>query len=391
MNNFIIKVVSFLILFLGSLRGFNIGGMRVFVLMSLLILLVLTPILKFDRKYFNFIVSFYFLVFLNLCLSPIISSELKPHLASYLGIFSAPLYGFLFFSFFNKKIEVLEKSLRLMLWVHLFFFYVQFFSFLIFHIKIDYLEFLTGEPQRTIGGIFTEETIIRTAGLSNEPASYGIFAVSSLVCLFSRDLKLDKLKIFTIASILLSFSASGIMFIATILIILFSKYLFSVKKALIYILVLLACAALYQFFIKDLIGQKPINAIFFKISNFTESQSFKIRVGNSFSVFKELSFLQKIFGTGIANTANNNYLGSFLSQFFIQGGMFFFTSILLIFYWCFFSFKVRKKFLIIAFLLTLSTHMINHLVTWYFMTILLIFEYSNENYTPNLRSKQRGS
>lgn len=385
MNNILIRMLSFLILFLGSLRGLNIGGVRVFVIMSLMMLLLISPLIKFNRKYLNFLIIFYLLIFLNLIISFLINSELKPHLASYLGIFSAPLYGVLFFSFFNNKIKLLLTSLRLVLWIHLFFFYVQFFSFFLFHIKIDYLEFLTGSPQRIIGGIFTEETIIRTAGLSNEPASYAIFAISTLVCLFSVNIKLDKLKILTIISILLSFSASGIMFITLVLIVFYSKYLFSFKKLIVYFSLISCLLLLYYLFIKDMVGNKPIDAIVLKISNFSESESFKIRIGNVFLVFNNLPFWQKIFGIGIGNISINNNLGSFLSQFFIQNGIVFFTLFSFLFYSFFNSFRVRRNLFIIMVLLTLSTHMINHIVTWYFMTILLIFEYNNDSYSSDIR------
>ncbi|GAA4967539.1 hypothetical protein GCM10023315_16210 [Algibacter aquimarinus] len=252
-----------------------------------------------------------------------------------------------------------------------------------FKYKIDYLVFITGEVQRTIGGVFTEATMIRPAGLSNEPASYALFTVSILFCLLVHNKKIDFLKIIGILSIFLSFSASGVMFLAIIMVVVYSNEIFSLKKTVIYFTVLLSSYVIFKIFIIDIIGEKPINSFIYKISNFQEYESYKQRIGNIFVVFNDLPITQKIFGIGYGNISIQDSLGSFISKFIIKSGVFFSIPISVLLMWIFYTFKVQFKYVLIAVLFTLSTHYINLLVTWFFLSILLVFSSNSKNLFQN--------
>ena len=385
----LIVLISYLIILLGSLRGFNfsdLGGIRLFILLSFGILVLISPFYKIDIRYLKEIIFFYFFVFLNVLIS-FFFNDIKIHFFSYFGFIIAPIYGLLLFSFFKKRKEILIKILKSVLKFHLFFFYVQLFSFYLFGIQIDYLEFVTNEPQRIIGGVYSSDTMIRPCGLSNEPASYAIFVVSMIFCLLTANKKITKLIIAASVSVILSFSASGVMFLSVIYMIMYWDRIFSIKNCIIFTISAIVVFFLFYKYGYYFFNESVIDYFIYKIQNFQESTSYKVRFGNVFSEFSNLTSVQKYFGTGFGNIIIENNLGSFLSQFIIQSGILFFVSLSIVFFRIFKSFNVKIKSILIMILLSLSTHFINHIVTWYFLSIILIIEYNkyNENNTYNIR------
>lgn len=384
----LVSLISFLVLFLGSLRGFNfaaLGGVRWFLIFSFLTLLIFLPYSKIYSNTLKFVIAFYALFLINVFFS-IASLDVKPHFFSYIGFILSPAYFLLLVGFYRDRITLLIKHLKVVLAIHLFFYYLQLFVFLFFDYIIDYLYIITHEPQRTIGGIYTKETIIRTSGLFNEPASYSIFAVSMLLCLLFYNKKLSILKLLAIFSVILSFSASGIMFLGVLLVFIYLKKSFFTKKLLLKISIIGVTIIGTNIYFE---GEKVFERVTNKILNFQNSTSFQYRVGNLFSVLDDLNIYQKLFGIGFGNLTISRNLGSFLSQFLIQSGIVFSILFTLLFYKIVKSYKLPKKIMIIIFILSLSTQAINHLITWYFLACILVISHNKfyENSTFNTRNR----
>lgn len=385
----LVSVVSFSVLFLGSLRSFNFyhfWGVRWLVILSLLTLIVFIPFSKIYRHLLIFVFVFYLVVLINVMLS-ILSFNLKPYLFSYIGFVLSPMYLLLLVGFYKERIDLLIKHLKWVLGIHLFFFYLQLSVFLVSGHIIDFLEIITNEPQRTIGGIYTKETIIRTVGLFNEPASYSIFANSMLLCLLVFNKRITLLVGLTILSIILSFSASGIMFLAVVLLFTFIKKSFLTKNVMLKTVILFFGVVIIKFFFKE---TRVYEVFTEKIANFQQSPSYQYRIGNVFSEFGDLNIYQKVFGIGFGNLTVNENLGSFFSQFIIQSGVLFITVFSLLFYWLFRRYKLKSNIIAIILILGLSTQVINHLITWYFMACILVISYNKyyENSSFNFRSWQ---
>jgi hypothetical protein len=380
----LVSLVSFLVLFLGSLRSLNfaaLGGVRWFVILSFLILVLFSPYCKIGKSNIKFVITFYIFFLLNVVIS-ILSFKVKPHYFSYIGFILCPAYFLLLVGFYTHRVKLLVKHLKVVLAIHLFFFYLQLFTFLIFDYTIDFIEFITHEPQRTIGGIFTKHTIIRSSGLFNEPASYSIFVVSMLLCLLFNNKKITFLMLVAIMSVVLSFSASGIMFLVVLIVLVFIKKSFFIKNLLIKIsVVIVALVGINIYF-----GEKRVFEVFTsKLLNFQDSTSFQFRIGKIFDVFGDLNLYQKLFGLGFGNLSIGSNLGSFLSQFLVQSGLVFSFLFISLFYIIAKNYKLPKRIIFIVIVLSLSTQAINHLITWYFLASLLIISYNKfyENSTFN--------
>jgi hypothetical protein len=127
------------------------------------------------------------------------------------------------------RLHNIYKLILFYLTFHIIFFYIQFFSFYLFKIHIDFLFPITGEEQRVFGGSFELpyfNSFMRACGLFNEPGTYVTFIAPFLV-LFGRwrnifNKKEQYIYALSLASLFLSFSVFGIVF--GILIILFASF-----------------------------------------------------------------------------------------------------------------------------------------------------------------------
>jgi hypothetical protein len=125
--------------------------------------------------------------------------------------------------FFAIKSEILASILAKVILIHIIFFYIQFFCFYVLGIRIDFLEPITGEAQRTY---FDDielpilSTIFRACGLYNEPGTYAnhlAFLTAIFSYLKSATIRHSLTFYSAIISLVLSFSAFGIVFSAIIL------------------------------------------------------------------------------------------------------------------------------------------------------------------------------
>ena len=139
-------------------------------------------------------------------------------------VFSLPIIihaGYLF----HSRPDLLKSGLKIVLSIHLLFFFVQFITYYATGNFLDYLEPITGESQRALGGSYTFSALniklIRATGLFNEPGSYSTFVFLTYAILqivrknLNEDLSITLFDGLVLMSILLTFSIFGFIFTST--------------------------------------------------------------------------------------------------------------------------------------------------------------------------------
>lgn len=115
--------------------------------------------------------------------------------------------------FFNNDGVNFYRVLRWVLILHLTFFYIQYFSYTLFNIKLDFLEVITGETQRTGANKLKDfgSGLIRSAGLYTEPGSYTVYIYILLAMCLIIKRKIDFVITIALLSMFLSFSMTGVL------------------------------------------------------------------------------------------------------------------------------------------------------------------------------------
>ena len=126
---------------------------------------------------------------------------------------------------FHSRPDLLKSGLKTVLSIHLLFFFVQFITYYATGNFLDYLEPITGESQRALGGSYTFSALniklIRATGLFNEPGSYSTFVFLTYAILqivrknLNEDLSITLFDGLVLMSILLTFSIFGFIFTST--------------------------------------------------------------------------------------------------------------------------------------------------------------------------------
>ena len=151
--------------------------------------------------------------------------------------------------------HLIAKALIFTISFHLFFFFLQFFAYILFDIHLDFLESFDGEAQRIFGGshVYTVigKLIIRPSGLFNEPGTYAVFIAPLVVCLrllyAQANRTVNFLFFFGLLSLLLSLSSQGIV---SFFVIIASHLLVSPKKtSFISLFSLISLMASFLFFV----------------------------------------------------------------------------------------------------------------------------------------------
>ncbi len=198
-----------------------------------------------------------------------------------------------FLYLFSRREALLLQVLKYTLYIHLFFFYLQFLMFVAIGTKVDYLAFL-GREQRMIGGEFTEDTLLRCAGLTGEPAAFALTVVIlfTSICWGSRKIPWFLL-VTTYCSVLLSFSAMGYFYLMAFFICFVVPRVKSVKYWLIGS-VLGAIVAIGGM----TLAPEQIQNTYDKLINFQESGSYQYRIGTFLSYVVE-DFSGALLGKGL--------------------------------------------------------------------------------------------
>jgi hypothetical protein len=367
-----IFLTCLMVVFLATLDTFYFYQINLapFPIFSFLILILIF----FRKKIFikkNFIKSLFLLYLIFYCSISIglYYSDFNLNLNSVIGVLLGPLYFLFFYNYFSDKRILLLKVLETTLIIHLLFWYLQFFLFFIFDIKLDYLYPITGEFSRS--GAFGPLTgLIRATGLFNEPASYSLMI--SMICfiLISFKKKIEFIEILGLISCVLSFSISGLVFSLYTLFIyylIFKKINFTKKVLMIGILIFLI---IFSYSLFD-----PFK-IFLENRLFSDQvdNSAETRFGSVIDFFNSLTFDKKFFGIGLANyDPNISTVSNGIFSFIIHFGYLLVSLIFILFYFTLFKLRIKTKplFLWLVFLFGTMTYL--KIYFWMMLSIIMIF------------------
>ncbi|MFA0456307.1 hypothetical protein AB4624_01560 [Vibrio breoganii] len=160
--------------------------------------------------------------------------------------------------------DSIEISLKLLLTVHVVYFYIQFISYYAFGMDVDLILAVTGTAQKGWGGSFSLDSLgnlRRLGGLFNEPGTYATFiapALSIFCCYYSKSRFNQYLIYACLASLVLTFSTFALIFSSIIALTL----AISIRgKALVYVGAFYGCGLvtvlpyfLYRFFERSQYG-----------------------------------------------------------------------------------------------------------------------------------------
>lgn len=208
--------------FLLSLQGFYFPsiGLAPFTLlgMCLVILIYLFSInnLYIETSKYRFYPLFFYLVFFIQSIIAVFlyndNTDIKRLFAFIIVItltFISPRV------FDNKSIE---RALKIMLTIHISYFYLQFVAYYLFNIDVDVIKLVTGIAQKGWGGDFSTDRLghlRRLGGLFNEPGTYATFIAPTLAvfCRYYKNCKRNSQLIYAgIVSLILTFSTFALIF-----------------------------------------------------------------------------------------------------------------------------------------------------------------------------------
>lgn len=189
-----------------------------FPILAFLLIFTIIENFKLTQIEANFIFFFLMLITISIIISFINEEYLPLHVYYFprtLGWLMFP-FSVIFFrkAFLQFDKDKIEKILKIILIIHLAFFFIQYLSFTIFKTKIDFLYNITGEIQRTGATKLKDfSNSIRASGLFSEPGSYSvyIYILVSMKLLLTK--KIDWVMLVGIISMLLSFSMTGILMV----------------------------------------------------------------------------------------------------------------------------------------------------------------------------------
>lgn len=376
-----------LIFFLGSLLSFyfsNLGGIRLFDFISLALLIFFVfknkITLKNDKKFINFIVILTLFISFSFIIS-IINGAINIYLPKVLGTYISIIYMILFYMYFESNIKGLMVGVKYTLYLHAIMFYYQFISFSLFGKYIDLIEPITGNSSRNIGGQFNLDTAIRASGLYSEPASYSLFILTFMSIYVYYKRKITIIDMFVLLTILLSMSASGLIYLFVFIIIFFFYYSkYTVIKKITYLFI--------GFFIFSAISLTKVidfDYVYNKAVNYEESGSYQYRVGNTGKVLQNLSEFQLAFGIGYGNQDINENKGSTYSSLYISHGYILGTIFLVSIFLLLFSYKTDIGIIAFVYVLFFGTHSYSQIQFWIWIISIILVAKNLKHERKNLQ------
>lgn len=204
------SIILYLSLFLISLQSYYLYSINVaiFPYIGVILIVFLSTNKNIKLNIILIILSFFALYTLLITFFNSFSTEVK--LVSFFGM----LFSMLLL-LFKDNFEYFTKFIPYYLYIHAFFFVIQFVAHYFFGIKIDYLSWFNGEEQRTYTGTFQVfgMQLFRATGLFVEPSTFFIhFAPLVAIKWLLIDKKLDFINAMLILISLLTFSSFGFVF-----------------------------------------------------------------------------------------------------------------------------------------------------------------------------------
>ena len=373
--------------FFGSLSAFyfpSFFGLRLFEFLCLFLLLfIIKPSSKLRFKSNDYIILFYFFLFILYATFSLLISytngSSKIYLNQYFGIYFTLFISFIFFNKLKNRPNYLINAIKFCLYIHVTFFLIQFFSFYLFGYYIDFIKPITGEVQRNIGGIFEGLNAIRPSGLYGEPASYSLNIIIFNFIILSHERKISLLTYLSLLTVILSLSASGFIYLIFFLI----YYLINsnAKSKIILVLSSFLISIILIAFFDDIFNY---NYLIEKILTFNESSSYQYRIGAAFSDLSKFDTISMLFGVGLGNqeflySKGSTYSMVLIEQGYLLGSAFFISIFYLLKY-----FKVEIFTIAFIFIMFFGTHTFSQYQFWFFiLSIIILSNYRNEQ-TKNI-------
>lgn len=376
-----IKIITILIVFLGSLSSFyfpDFGGLRLFEFISFFLLFFVVSkgsFQKVDRNLLVFFIGIICYAVISVIVS-IANNVNVLYLNQFYGVIFTSFMSFYFFLKYKNQSDLLVLGVRYLIVIHTFFFLYQYVNFYFIGNYIDLIKPITGNTQRNIGGVFSGDTSIRASGLYGEPAAYALNIISFNFILLIKEKKLKILNLVSLVTILLSMSASGIIYLLLFVALYFLFYNKNayLKTRLLFIFAILVIAALSTRFIKT-------EYLVAKIMNFKNSESYQYRIGNTFSDLMSFSDFEVLFGRGLGNLDIKYNKGSTYAIMLIEQGLVLGSVFFVMIFFLLKKFKVKHYNIAFIFVLFLGTHTFSQFQFWFLIlsvSIVSSYNYINE-------------
>ena len=376
-----INLYYFVLLFI-SLQSYYFPVIKLAIFPPLGFILLLFLNHKVEKKYI-FPLFLILLIFFISLLIGFVNNNFYIYIPTLIGTLLGPFFLFLFIKISPDKYNKLYTALQKVIITHLLFFYIQLTAFYIFGYQIDFLYLITGENSRNDAfGVISD--FFRPSGLLNEPATYSLFIFAFSIIYFLLKKKVDFLLFLAILTLLLSFSASGILLFLFFIAFIFYKTIIKniplLLSTLFFIIIILS-----QFNFSENIFYKYFQSRF--DNGLDTDGSTSQRYTGALDVFYNSKLYNIIFGFGIGHTPQNvdTAVGSGLTAQLISFGYLFNFLLSLIFTYLFISNKVKLQNILIFIILLFTTMTYNNFHFWLFLgLILIISKYKNFNVSEKI-------
>ena len=288
-----------------------------FPLLSLLLIIAVTPKTKFNVYELQELLLFSTIVAISVMLGVINLNEIGDtifYLPTLVGWLLFPIGVIYFKRYFRYYKENLQSIFKWVLVLHVSFFFIQFLSYKLFHVKFDFIEIITGESQRTgatkLKGVGGDN--IRAAGLFSEPGSYTVYIYILLVFNLILENKFKILSLLALISMFLSFSMTGILMAIVVILLFVSNFKLSKKQILNLVYVALGVTIFLSYNSELFLG--PIYDRFMSLGNDASAEA---RFQSGIEQFLYRNFLYSGLGIGvqIANIKSTSALLGTLFNF----------------------------------------------------------------------------
>ena len=344
--------INFLIIFIGSMpslyyypKKIPIGYVVFFLLVTFKFYIKKLKIRKRDLYFFLGISIF-------LILNKILNIK-TVNIRNMLPLFLGALSLIYFTNNVIKNKDEIKGKIDILIIIHISFQFVQFIFWSILNIRLDYLNWFSGAPQRLTSG-----SLFRAAGLFHEPGTYAAFLLGLIIIREIYKERIDKIFILSMISIGLTFSAKGILMLSMFLII---KYLLFHKKIIVKIITMLS-----MFFSSGF--------IWYYINRKFEAYGGMNFYLSEYLILFKLSLYEKFKGYGvgyqyISEKTGFGFEGGILFTLFLYFG---FLSIVFLFLLSYKSklYKFNFKFILYILVLSFSKISLNHAFFWMFFSLL---------------------
>jgi hypothetical protein len=299
------------------------------------------------------------------------------YINSIIGILFGPFIIIHFVKFLiGRDINLIHNILAIVLFTHLVCFLIQFASYMLFGINIDYLQFVTGEASRyeAYGAI---TGLIRPTGVFNEPATYSYYV---FILVYLRFLCFNKINGFdqlALITMLFTLSLSGFFLYSF-----FQFYYWILYKGNFKSIILFSVLISIFLYVVIVVFEDSINIyLMSRISDAENDNSMNTRFSDGIVYFMSLPTQYILFGLGIGNytryisTSASGWM-AILTTFGLIPGVSFFAIIGKYFNYL----NVKFVTIIPLFILLFSTITPMQVIFWVILSFFVCQKYNHQIY-----------